>query len=653
MATTYSRPGVYIQESLTALEPTVGSNSATVAAFIGANNRGPTTPTLVRSWNEYVKYFGSWNGDNKLPIAVKLYFDNGGNQAYVQRVTGSTTSTATVTAASATGGTVTYTAANGFTAGQNVTITNLSTSAFNLAGVVIASATSTQFTVTNAATGTAVTGATATAVAGYVATVTAASATAGTITYTAANGFTAGQIVTIAGLSTSAFNLVNAQIATATSTQFTITSGATGTAVTGATATATVGAPVAATQTFLDSGSTAYLTLTALNPGTWGNSVYATITASTLAGYWNLTIYQGGTTSANIVNNYTDLSFTNATDARYAVSIINADPYRTVNATAGTSTLGPTSGSLPSLVAFAYGNDGTFGATESTIVSTISNYDYIRESLVLNVPGVTSSTNVNTLITYADSTLGGRGDVFVVVDPIADTVANQLALATAYTPSSYAAVYYPQVIIADPTVTTPGVLRTVGGGGAIVGMYAVTDISRGVFKAPAGIETRLADVVSILALTSANLDNMNTAVAPVNPIRYMPGSGFVVMGARTLKGTYVDRYIPVRRTLIYLEKALKDLTQYAVFEPNDAVLWRSLTSVTAGFLTNFWASGGLRGDYPADAFFVKCDSELNTLSSIDAGIVNIQVGLSLQRPAEFIVINIGQYNGGTTVTVTA
>jgi hypothetical protein len=123
------------------------------------------------------------------------------------------------------------------------------------------------------------------------------------------------------------------------------------------------------------------------------------------------------------------------------------------------------------------------------------------------------------------------------------------------------------------------------------------------------------------------------------------------MGSRTLKSGYVDKYVPVRRTLIYLEKALKDLTEFAIFEPNDARLWTQINATLSSFLTSFWSQGGLSGAAPADAYFIKCDAENNPQSSIDNGIVNIQVGVALQRPAEFVVINIGQYNGGTTVTV--
>jgi len=203
----------------------------------------------------------------------------------------------------------------------------------------------------------------------------------------------------------------------------------------------------------------------------------------------------------------------------------------------------------------------------------------------------------------------------------------------------------------DPTVTTPNITLTVAPGGAIVGKYISTDSARGVFKAPAGLDTRIAGAVSVAQLTNTELDTLNSTVPPVNAIRFIPGSGIVVMGARTLRGSYSDRYVPIRRTLIYLRKALTDLTEFAIFEPNDQRLWRQLTGVTSGFLTEFWNQGGLRGDTPEQAYFVKCDDETNTLASIDNGEVRLEIGVALQRPAEFVIIKIGQFDGGTTVTV--
>jgi phage tail sheath protein FI len=137
----------------------------------------------------------------------------------------------------------------------------------------------------------------------------------------------------------------------------------------------------------------------------------------------------------------------------------------------------------------------------------------------------------------------------------------------------------------------------------------------------------------------------------VNAIRFIPGSGIVIMGARTLKGGYADMYVPVRRSLIYLEKALVELSEFAIFEPNDTVLYRRISAILNGFLTNFWSQGGLVGETPAEAFFVRCDATINPQALVDNGELHIEIGVALQRPAEFVIIKIGQFNGNTTVTV--
>ena len=175
---TYARPGVYVQETLNPVQPVVGPASNTVAAFVGANDRGPTTPTLISSWSQYTSLFGSWNTSqsNNLPIGVYMYFANGGTQAYVERVAGASS--------------------------------------------------------------------------------------------------------------------------------------------------------VAATRTFNDGQGTpaATLKLTAANVGAWGNSLNVSITASTITGYFNVIVYYGGSSAANIVEQWTDVSMT-ATDSRYAVTVINNGRY--------------------------------------------------------------------------------------------------------------------------------------------------------------------------------------------------------------------------------------------------------------------------------------------------------------------------------------
>lgn len=416
-----------------------------------------------------------------------------------------------------------------------------------------------------------------------------------------------------------------------------------------------VSSAVKATRNFNDTGGTpaATLSLTAVNAGTWGNSLNATFSSSTTAGLVDLTLYYGGSTDAYIVEKFTDLSMT-ATNARYAVSVINAGSSYVTAVDLASASTGATRN--PSV---ATPNQALSSGTNGSAISTITSYsvfDTVLQSLILNVPGFTDAATVNAAIAYA----AAREDVFVVIDgadlpvSVAGSGNDILDLAASYTASSYAAVYYPPITIADPTIGVGGAsnsTKVVGAGPALVGLYSSTDASRGVFKAPAGLQARIAGAVSVPVLTNAELDLLNSAAAPVNAIKFVSGSGIVVMGSKTLKTGYVDKYVPVRRTLIYLRKALTDLTEFAIFEPNDAALWRRIDATVSSFLTAFWAQGGLAGATPSAAFFVKVDTTNNPQASIDNGQVNIEVGVALQRPAEFVIIKIGQFDGGTTVTV--
>lgn len=388
------------------------------------------------------------------------------------------------------------------------------------------------------------------------------------------------------------------------------------------------------------------LSIDSANPGTWGNDINVSIANSTSGGAVDVTVFYNGTTTSDIVERYTDLTM-GVNDERYLVGVINASSKYIVATDLGSEATGINR--LPVVATnqpLATGANGT-AVTPSVITGDAGAFDVVSNSLIMNAPGVTETAAVNNLISYATN----RGDAFVIVDGINGSVATQLTTAGTYTPSPYAAVYYPRVLIKDPTSTVSGVTALVSPGGAIAGLYASTDASRGVFKAPAGLAARIAGAVSVTPLTNSELDAMNSSAAAVNAIKYVTGSGIVVMGARTLRATYVDKYVPVRRTLIYLRKSLSDLTQFAVFEPNDEKLWRRINAACDSFLRDFWSQGGLRGATPTQAFFVKCDAETNPQSSIDNGVVNIEIGVALQRPAEFVVIKIGQFDGGTTVTV--
>jgi uncharacterized protein len=184
--------------------------------------------------------------------------------------------------------------------------------------------------------------------------------------------------------------------------------------------------------------------------------------------------------------------------------------------------------------------------------------------------------------------------------------------------------------------------------GFVAGIYANTDGSRGVWKAPAGTQASLTGVIGpAVPLNDAENGFLNPAA--VNCIRNFPIYGTVVWGARTLQGNDEIgsewKYIPVRRTALYIEESLYRGTKWAVFEPNDEPLWSQLRLNVGAFMHDLFRKGAFQGQTPQDAYFVKCDKETTTQNDINLGIVNIVVGFAPLKPAEFVVIQIQQMAG--------
>lgn len=184
--------------------------------------------------------------------------------------------------------------------------------------------------------------------------------------------------------------------------------------------------------------------------------------------------------------------------------------------------------------------------------------------------------------------------------------------------------------------------------GSVAGVFARTDSQRGVWKAPAGSEASLANVQKMsVPLTDEENGELNQL--GINCLRAFPVYGRVVWGARTLDGA--DRmasewkYIPVRRTALFIEESLYRGTQWVVFEPNDEPLWAQIRLNVGAFMHNLFRKGAFQGTSPRDAYYVKCDSESTTQNDIDLGIVNIEVGFAPLKPAEFVIIKIQQIAG--------
>jgi len=209
-----------------------------------------------------------------------------------------------------------------------------------------------------------------------------------------------------------------------------------------------------------------------------------------------------------------------------------------------------------------------------------------------------------------------------------------------------AALYFPRVDMSDPL--NEGRPREVGPSGTMAGVYASVDAARGVWKAPAGADDgRLAGVSLRARLT--DLENGQVNPLGVNALRTFPIYGNVAWGARTLDGADLQasgwKYIPVRRTALFLEESLSQGLKWVVFEPNDEPLWSQIRLNVGAFMHDRFRQGAFQGTTPRDAYFVKCDSETTTQSDIDRGIVNILVGFAPLKPAEFVVIRIQQMAG--------
>ena len=235
------------------------------------------------------------------------------------------------------------------------------------------------------------------------------------------------------------------------------------------------------------------------------------------------------------------------------------------------------------------------------------------------------------------------GDRVAILDPPPNMMPqeiNKWRMDTAGYDSSYAALYYPWIQVQDPILNQP---INIPPSGHMAGVWARNDNTRGVHKAPAN-EVVMGAVGLAFGVTKGEQDTLNPI--GVNCIRAFPGRGIRVWGARTLASNPSWRYINVRRLFNFVEKSIEGGTQWVVFEPNDMVLWARVRRDVGAFLTTVWSSGALFGASPDQAFYVKCDAELNPPESRDLGRLIIEIGMSPVKPAEFVIFRISQWAGG-------
>jgi uncharacterized protein len=424
---------------------------------------------------------------------------------------------------------------------------------------------------------------------------------------------------------------------------------------------------------------TPLFTVTASNPGVWGNELKLVVSVRDETNKrFDVAVFRVPTgepfdpekrNTEWLLDQWIDVTLDPA-DSRYLYSVANfpslAGSVYVVFEGQSYDPSAPTTRPYPRIedTDFAGGVDGSYAtpydpvAAYSTAVALLNEID---QPLILNLPNVTNTTVIKNAVTSA----AGQQTTFVVIDPPvgsapSDVVAfagTTLALGSiGATAPSFAAVYYPWIYM--PALGSAGGRQALHPpGGAVVGAFLSVDNAYGAWRSPAGAQVVISGAsASERKLTDADLTKLNNG--HVNAIRYVNGrstgaAGFAIMGARTLKMFGLDKYISNRRSLIEIGSNLKQLTEFAVFEPNDARLWERLRSVCSSYLAAFWQDGGLKGVSVTEAFYVTCDETINTPNMIEQGQVNVECGIALTAPAEFVVITIGQYDGGSTVTVAA
>ena len=402
-------------------------------------------------------------------------------------------------------------------------------------------------------------------------------------------------------------------------------------------------------------------TVAARSVGSWGNGVTVGLTegnleaSSTSRATFNLVVALNG----KEVERWNDLSLDPGSN-RYIDSIVNNySSFITVSEVSeaeydanetfpGTQTQTLQYGADYGTVVDAAGNEVPVKVNASDFNDALRQMDGVKGNLLINAVGKADTQIVGNVVSYAAE----RGDSFVIIDPERTDASVSDIQQTASRFSSiagtgYAAHYAPMLKMVDPARTGPGAIRTTFPGGAIAGIIIRTETERNIAKAPAGISAGIRGAIALeVKISESELGTLYSGKPHVNSFKVIPGAGLNVFGARTLARTTPDKYLPVRRTLNYVKSSLKDMTEFAVFEPNGPRLWEHINARCSSFLAEMWRQGSLAGANASQAFYVVCNDTNNTQVTVDQGIVNVDVGVALAYPAEFIVVNISQWTGG-------
>ena len=643
MTTTYTTPGVYIEET-PANGPIVGVGTSTTA-FIGAASQGPSfTPTLVTNWTQFVGTFGSYMitpPSFYMAYAVKGYFDNGGTGAYIVRVGTSQTASLTLVDRAGTGNALVVSALVDGVAGNSITV--------DVADAQIVP-------LTNNAVATRATATIASAAGNLVVLANIADAA----------NFSPGDTVTIEGTSERATitRIVGTNLVLQTTLSTTYSSGSVriaDLAIGQTTFRVTNGAGLEPGSVIeINDGTASEL---AVIGGTSG--AFITLQGAGLVHTYSLDGPSAPTTiesfefsltitsPPNVPENWLNLSM-DPRHSRYWGAVVTS-LYVSLSLPSPPSTDLP-----PNNLPVALATKPLAGGTADNPLSLgLAQYTQALTSLVpiqdvqlVCVPDRTDQAVQQAVVAHCETMM----DRFAILHTRSGLAADAspssaLMLQRAWCESTggYAALYYPWILINDPNSLTGNNTILVPPSGHIAGIYGRSD-KAGVQNSPANMS--IIDAVGL----EVNVDGVTQGylnVAGINVSRIFPGQALpLVWGARTTTPVAQTAwlYINVRRLFIFVETSLKFGLQPYVFQTNDTGLWQRLNRTINDFLTRVWQSGALFGTQASQAFYIEIDDENNPPASRALGQVNVTLGLAPVYPAEFVIVKFGIWDGGATVT---
>ena len=583
----YLSPGVYVEEYDSGATPMQGVSTST-AGFVGLAERGPVIgqPQLVTSFSDYKRMYGGYlsdaaYGNNRfLPYAVEQFFANGGARAYIMRAV-----PADAKAASLTTGVLKITAANPGAWAEDMRVV---VSPASKAKTQVLSVSGADLTLKNA------------------------------------DGFNPGDVVELFDGKTTAHATVKSVLDKVVTLDAPCTLDVADTKVGTAkyiktceiTITARLGENVEVFENL------------SLKPDAL-NNVCARTRRSDLIAIEVLAVKAAPAPAAPAKEKDKDGKEIPTAPAPKAASIV---PFALCGGESDDMVLTLQGGSNGSVLtatpdAFLGKDDGPGRRTGLQAFLENGNVS------IMAIPGITAPEVQAALIGFCES----KKSCFAILDvPMELKKTNDVANFRDMYDSTYAAMYHPWLEMYDAGAKRAAYFPP---SGAMAGIYARTDIERGVHKAPANEVVRGCTGLSC-TYNEGEQDILNPI--GVNLIRAFTGRGIRVWGARTISSNGLWKYLNVRRLFIYVEESIKANTNWVVFEPNSSALWSRVTRTIESFLATCWRDGALAGSSPSEAFFVECGPTTMTQDDIDNGRLICQIGIAPVKPAEFVIFRITQ-----------